>query len=67
MMRIDSKGEGGVWPIMTSSQKSKIFGTSQGVLPKFSLKFPNSGQKSSSKLQVKPNSVWLVARHSLLI
>ena len=35
MMTIDDEGEGGVWPMITSSQKSKIFGILQGILPKF--------------------------------
>ena len=37
MMTIDDEGEGGVWPMMTSSQKSKIFRIFQGILPNFSL------------------------------
>ena len=53
MMTIDDKGEGGVWPMMTSSQKSKIFGQFLGFYrvfyQKFSPKFSNTGQTSSSK------------------
>ena len=26
MMTVDDEGEGGVWPMMTSSQKSKVSG-----------------------------------------
>ena len=48
MMMIDDEGEGGVWPMMTSSQKSKIFGIFKGIFLKFSLKFINSGQKFST-------------------
>ena len=48
MMTIDDEGEGGVWPMMTSSQKSKIFWILQGIFLKFSEKFTKSGQKFST-------------------
>ena len=48
MMTIDDEGEGGVWPMMTSSQKSKIFGSLQGIFLKFSKKFKKSGKKFSN-------------------
>ena len=35
MMTIDDEGEGGVWPMMTSSQKSKIFGKFLGFYREF--------------------------------
>ena len=35
MMTIDDEGEGGVWPMMTSSQKSKIFGKYLGFYREF--------------------------------
>ena len=35
MMTIDDEGEGGVWPMMTSSQKFKIFGILQGIFQNF--------------------------------
>ena len=57
MMTIDDEGEGVFGPMMTSSQKSKIFRISQGILLKFSPKFSNSGKQFSSKFTVKPNCV----------
>ena len=35
MMTIDDEGEGGVWPMMTSSQKSKILGKFLGFYREF--------------------------------
>ena len=35
MMTIDDEGEGGVWQMMTSSQKSKIFGKFLGFYREF--------------------------------
>ena len=56
MMTIDDEGEGGVWPMMTSSQTSKILGKFLGFhrefhqnVPKIFSKFSNSGQNFSSK------------------
>ena len=51
MMSIDDEGEGGVWPMMTSSQKSKILGKFLGFYREFHLNFPkfsNSGQNIST-------------------
>ena len=45
--RLMTRG-GGVWPMMTSSQKSKIFGILQGIFLKFSEKFTKSGRKFST-------------------
>ena len=53
MMTIDDKGGGGgVWPMMMSSQKSKSVGILQGIFPKFSSKFTNSGQKVTGKYKL---------------
>ena len=56
MMTIDDEGEGGVWPMMASSQKSKIFGKSLGFFWVFYLIFPQNFQiqdKNLSKFKIK--------------
>ena len=44
MMTIDDEGEGGVWPMMTSSQKSKIFGKVLGFYLEIYQNFPKNSQ-----------------------
>ena len=51
-MTIDDKGGGGVWPMIMSSQKSKSVGILQGIFPKLSSKFTNSGQKVTGKFKL---------------
>ena len=52
MMTIDDKGEGGVWPMMTSSQKSKIFGKFLGFFRVFYQNFPQNFQIQDKNSQV---------------
>ena len=44
MMTIDDEGEGGVWPMMTSSQKSRIFGKFLGFHGEFCQNFSQNSQ-----------------------
>ena len=56
MMTIDDEGEGGFWPMMTSSQKPKFsvnFWDFPRNFPKFFLKICKIRAKFSSKFNIK--------------